>query len=309
MKKLFTLLMLLAASAHAGPFYDLRLNPSSGTLKIGMTGTVPVRDAVLTSSGAAVVQSTSATSAYKPFRVKNVAGTEVLSVTQGGTTAGTFSGGLTGNVTGNADTATALAALPTACSAGNYPLGILASGNATGCTAAGIGDVVKASTQTLSGTNNFTSVVNVTTINVVSGGYFSGFRNFVSTRSFAGDQNITTTAFPGTAVSGSTLTLTGVRAGSFAEYHFRLRRDDSSNSFTSFVVLLDGAQGYVGTSDQCKNRFTTNGTPESVTCSVMFGPLTSGSHSFVIQGYSSSGALIINKGNPPMDAMVEELIH
>ena len=44
---------------------------------------------------------------------------------------------ITGNIAGNAGTATALAALPTACSAGNYPLGILANGNATGCTAAG----------------------------------------------------------------------------------------------------------------------------------------------------------------------------
>jgi lysophospholipase L1-like esterase len=41
------------------------------------------------------------------------------------------------STTGNAATATALAALPAACSAGNYPLGILANGNATGCTAAG----------------------------------------------------------------------------------------------------------------------------------------------------------------------------
>jgi hypothetical protein len=46
-----------------------------------------------------------------------------------------------GSITGNAGTATALAALPTACSAGNYPLGILANGNATGCTAANSGTV------------------------------------------------------------------------------------------------------------------------------------------------------------------------
>ena len=40
---------------------------------------------------------------------------------------------------GNAVTATALAALPTPCAAGSYPLGILANGNATGCTPAGAG--------------------------------------------------------------------------------------------------------------------------------------------------------------------------
>lgn len=40
------------------------------------------------------------------------------------------------NTTGNAATATALAANGTNCSAGNYPLGVDASGNAEGCTAA-----------------------------------------------------------------------------------------------------------------------------------------------------------------------------
>lgn len=43
------------------------------------------------------------------------------------------------STTGNAGTATALAALPSACSAGSYPLGVLANGNATGCTVAGGG--------------------------------------------------------------------------------------------------------------------------------------------------------------------------
>jgi hypothetical protein len=43
---------------------------------------------------------------------------------------------MSGNTTGNAATATAFDHTPTLCSAGNYPLGILASGAATGCTAA-----------------------------------------------------------------------------------------------------------------------------------------------------------------------------
>lgn len=54
-----------------------------------------------------------------------------------GTTTGTFSGTLTGNVTGalngNANTATALAADPANCGAGNAPLGIDANGTAQGC--------------------------------------------------------------------------------------------------------------------------------------------------------------------------------
>lgn len=43
------------------------------------------------------------------------------------------------NITGNAATATAFAAAPFKCAAGNYPLGIDASGNALNCTAAGTG--------------------------------------------------------------------------------------------------------------------------------------------------------------------------
>ncbi len=79
-----------------------------------------------------------------------------------GTTTGTFSGNLTGNITGNvtgssssttgnAATATALAANGTNCSAGNYPLGVDASGNAESCTAAATGSVTSV---TIAGTAN-----------------------------------------------------------------------------------------------------------------------------------------------------------
>lgn len=52
---------------------------------------------------------------------------------------------LDSSITGNAATATALAALPTPCSAGNYFLGILANGNSTGCTPVPGASVVLAS--------------------------------------------------------------------------------------------------------------------------------------------------------------------
>ena len=48
----------------------------------------------------------------------------------------TFSSQITGSISGNAGTATALAANGTNCSAGSYPLGVDASGNAESCTAA-----------------------------------------------------------------------------------------------------------------------------------------------------------------------------
>jgi hypothetical protein len=50
-------------------------------------------------------------------------------------------GAATGSITGNAGTASALAANGTNCSAGNYPLGVDASGNSEDCTVVAAGDV------------------------------------------------------------------------------------------------------------------------------------------------------------------------
>jgi hypothetical protein len=50
-------------------------------------------------------------------------------------------GAITNSTSGNAATASALAALPTPCSAGQSPVGILANGNSTGCFTAGGGAV------------------------------------------------------------------------------------------------------------------------------------------------------------------------
>lgn len=60
-------------------------------------------------------------------------------------------GSATGSITGNAGTATALAANGANCSAGNYPLGVDASGAVEGCTAAGAGsgDMLLGTVQTV----------------------------------------------------------------------------------------------------------------------------------------------------------------
>lgn len=67
------------------------------------------------------------------------------------------------SIGGNSATATALAANPTNCSAGNYPLGVDASGNSESCTVASTGTVTSvtlstpSSTLTLGGTNPITT--------------------------------------------------------------------------------------------------------------------------------------------------------
>jgi hypothetical protein len=59
----------------------------------------------------------------------------------GGTLAAGWIPTLNQNTTGNAATATALAATPSACAAGNFPLGVDSHGNAQNCTAAASGSV------------------------------------------------------------------------------------------------------------------------------------------------------------------------
>lgn len=62
---------------------------------------------------------------------------------------------------GNAGTATIFDHTPTLCSAGNYPLGVDTGGNASGCTAAGVGNSVLSSTETHSATELFTSSITI----------------------------------------------------------------------------------------------------------------------------------------------------
>ncbi|WP_131867067.1 MULTISPECIES: hypothetical protein [unclassified Bradyrhizobium] len=70
---------------------------------------------------------------------------DTLSLAFGTTTSNTWGGTqaftnlITGSISGNAGTATALAANGTNCTAGNYPLGVDASGNSESCTAIGAG--------------------------------------------------------------------------------------------------------------------------------------------------------------------------
>ncbi len=83
-----------------------------------------------------------------------------------GTTTGTFSGNITGAVTGNASTATALAANGGNCAAGQFPLGVDASGAVESCTAlpttiAGTANEVAASAATGAVTLSLPATVNL----------------------------------------------------------------------------------------------------------------------------------------------------
>ncbi len=131
----------------------------------------------------------------------------------------TFSNLITGSISGNAGTATALAANPTNCSAGSYPLGIDASGNVESCTAAGTGTVTA-----VTGTWPIISSGG-TTPNLTWGGlatstaatlgnipYFSGVNTFanVATTSHAFSGPFVTSGTIGALIGGSNSTVTWV---------------------------------------------------------------------------------------------------
>jgi len=158
---LIVALALLAQTPVPSPFIG-GSNASGSVTSVGLAGTA---------NQITVTGSTPITSA----------GSWTLSIptspTLPGTTTGTFSGNLTGNVTGNvtgnltgavtgnASTATALAANPTNCSAGNYPLGIDASGNVNNCTAAPAAGglvLVEQHTASSSAALNFTTCISST---------------------------------------------------------------------------------------------------------------------------------------------------
>src|SRR3990167_5448565 len=122
-------LALCAASTHAGPYYDLRLDSSSATLKL---------------SGDLKVAASSATPNTPTITLKGSNGV-ITATSLTGNVTGNVTGNLTGNVTGNvsgsagsttgnAATATMLAANGANCTAGSYPLGVDASGAVEGCT-------------------------------------------------------------------------------------------------------------------------------------------------------------------------------
>lgn len=141
MKKVYTaVLMLIASGAFAGTYYENQQTSSSATVRVA---------GVLKVAPKATPQAPSIT----------------LNGDGGVVTATSFVGALTGSASGNAGTATALAVNGTNCSAGNYPLGVDASGNAEGCTAAvGSGDAVIAGTQTWSGANTYTNPIGFTAV-------------------------------------------------------------------------------------------------------------------------------------------------
>ena len=169
------------AIGTAGVTNAMLANPSATvTAGSGLTGGGTL---TLGSSVSLAVDSASANTANK-IVTRDASG----NFAAGTITAGGFSGPLTGNVTGavtgNASTATALAANGTNCSAGSYPLGVDANGNAESCTAAATGTVTSvglslpssifATGSNVTSSGNVSATLNTQSANTVFAGPGSG---------------------------------------------------------------------------------------------------------------------------------------
>ena len=86
----------------------------------------------------------------------------------------TFSSTLNGNLTGNASTATNLASNPTNCAAGQYPLGIDASGNVESCTVAGGSFTTTTNDYWFNNTAGVTGNSNLVTVGTIGTGVWQG---------------------------------------------------------------------------------------------------------------------------------------
>jgi len=263
------ILLLLAPSlAFAGRTYDNRTHSSSTTLRVGHRG-VNRSDAVLTSSGPLVVQSTyTGVGSYPPLLVEDAAGTNLLQLSSTGTL--TLADKLQADITGNAEgTASALAANGTNCGIGELAQGVDAAGNAEGCTPSGAGDAVLAATQTFTGTNTFLGPVDIST-----------WSSIVMTSPGNAETN-----FKGCSVStvsitmvGSTVTISG--SGSV--------QGNTSTQFAVAIVLMDGdyMDGETSTKGVASGSLS-NGQFAALGFERTFTGITPGQHTFCIGFYAS----------------------
>ena len=131
---------------------------------------------------------------------------------------------------------------------------------------------------------------------------------YSSTQSYAGNQTISSTASPGTSISGSTMTLT-VAANSVVEYCFNATFDDNSATTVKFDFYLDGTKTGTGTNSSFSLPHASNGTLVTAAACFVTNSLSSGSHNLWLQAWSvgGSGAFEIQKTNPPMYIAAREL--
>lgn len=254
-KAIFAVLMLVAAQARAGIYYNLANNASSDTLRVGYAG-VDRNDSVFVASGTLTVQSTSVTAGYTVMQALNYAGSQILKLTQSGVltvssfignltgnVVGNLTGNVTGNVTGVASQATIWDHSPTGCSAGNYPTGSDTGGNFVGCTAAGAGTVTTTAGAAAGSTARFTGPTTVS-----SGAFTDNGTTVTAPSGFAfimnGNSNITVFLSSQAFSAASSFSL-GVSAPTNATVDCKVMRlQNTSGGYLQFTFNGDTTSGH-----------------------------------------------------------------
>jgi hypothetical protein len=235
-----------------------------------------------------------------------------------------FNGGLTGTLTGtlvgNASTATALAANPTNCSAGNYPLGIDASGNVESCTAAATGGSGTVSTSTnetagflaywtstsatpallgkvATSSETCTSPISCTAHTVLTGGGAITIANAAADGSTKGAASFTAADFDASSgnisidYTNGTAAASGVK-GFLTSTDWNTFNNKQATISATWPVVLSGAAlsfGWATTSQPASsNVFVSNGT------NGFYGVATSSASCTGASGVTCTGFTVIN---------------
>jgi hypothetical protein len=141
------------------------------------------------------------------------------------------------SITGNAATATALASLPTLCTTGQAPTGVLANGNATGC--ASIASGLTTQTNTVNNTSQ-------STLNLLNSSAFNGL-TFTFTNTSAGNVQAGFSGTLGNAgLANSSVTFNGTSVALGASGNIPFEHNGSNNASLSGLNVLDSTADSVG---------------------------------------------------------------
>lgn len=167
----------------------------------------------------------------------------------------TFSSLITGSVSGNAGTSSALDHLPTPCSTGNAPTGILANGNSTGCASLGLADpgsngLLKRTglnVTAIAGAGDVNAALGYTTANDTLVAHLAGIETLTGAKTFSAALTANGAIAANAGVTTTTLTATtGITDGALTNRTGNyLSLSPAGNASPAGTLILDASSGYL----------------------------------------------------------------